>query len=100
MIDRILQNKSIEFYQDGYQVIGLLYTFHGKPYVITAAAFDGYGYAKQHSLQTMLIVLFFLGIALLAGVGYLLSRSALAPVSDILGEVEAISASVSTCVCR
>ncbi|WMI95875.1 sensor histidine kinase [Bacteroides fragilis] len=93
MIDRILQNKSIEFYQDGYQVIGLLYTFHGTPYVITAAAFDGYGYAKQHSLQTMLIVLFFLGIALLAGVGYLLSRSALAPVSDILGEVEAISAS-------
>ena len=93
MIDRILQNKSIEFYQDGYQVIGLLYTFHGKPYVITAAAFDGYGYAKQHSLQTMLIVLFFLGIALLAGGGYLLSRSALAPVSDILGEVEAISAS-------
>ena len=82
MIDRILQNKSIEFYQDGYQVIGLLYTFHGKPYVITAAAFDGYGYAKQHSLQTMLIVLFFLGIALLAGVGYLLSRSALAPVSE------------------
>lgn len=29
----------------------------------------------------------------MAGVGYLLSRSALAPVSDILGEVEAISAS-------
>ena len=36
MIKQILAKKSIEFYQDHYQAIGMEYLFHGKRYVITA----------------------------------------------------------------
>ena len=52
MIKRILQRKNINFYVDEYQAIGLVYPFEGKDYVVTAAAYDGYGYANRdaHSL--------------------------------------------------
>lgn len=93
MIDKVIRNKSIEFYQDKFQAVGLLYMYKGKNYIITAAAFDGYGYAKQDALRTMLIILSFFGLGILLVVGYFLSRSALSPVSDIVKEVEAISAS-------
>lgn len=93
MIREIVRKKSIDFYQDEYQVVGLLYSLHGKEYVITAAAFDGYGYAKQQTLQTILIVLYLAGLGVLFIIGYYLSRSALKPVSDIVDEVEHITAS-------
>lgn len=93
MMDEILQQGEIQFVQDKYEVIGLLYSYKGEEYLITAAAYDGYGYAKQESLRNMLILLYLLGLGILIGVGYILSRSALAPVTAIVNEVEAISAS-------
>ncbi len=43
MIDRILEKGEIEFYIGDYQGIGMLYSLNGQDYVITAAAYDGYG---------------------------------------------------------
>ncbi len=93
MIRRIVEEKSIEFYQEDYQAVGLLYTFNDQPYILTAAAYDGYGRAKQASLRTMLSILCVIGLCLVVVVGYVLSRSALAPVSGMVKEVEAITAS-------
>ena len=47
MIERILQKKEIDFYIEDYQGVGIIYTFEGKDYIVTAAAYDGYGYAKR-----------------------------------------------------
>lgn len=93
MIQQIIRKKSIEFYQDNYQVVGLLYTFEGNKYIITAAAYDGYGYIQQATLRNILLLLSLLGLAVLGIIGSYLSRSALAPVSDIVREVESITAS-------
>ncbi len=93
MIRRIQEEKSIEFYQEEYQVVGLLYPYQDRFYILTAAAYDGYGRNKQDSLRTMLIILSLIGLIGIIVVGYLLSRSALAPVSDMVREVEAITAS-------
>lgn len=93
MIRRIVEKKSIEFFEGDYQVVGLLYPFEGKDYVITAAAFDGYGYAKLDALRNILLILWGVGLAVLAVVGYFLSRSALSPVSNIVRKVEKITAS-------
>ena len=93
MIRRIVEKKSIEFFEGDYQVVGLLYPFEGKDYVITAAAFDGYGYAKLDALRNILLILWGIGLAVLAVVGYFLSRSALSPVSNIVRKVEKITAS-------
>ena len=46
MISSILNKKEIEFYIGKYQGIGMLYTLNGKNYIVTAAAYDGYGYAN------------------------------------------------------
>ena len=93
MIRRIVEKKSIEVFEGDYQVVGLLYPFEGKDYVITAAAFDGYGYAKLDALRNILLILWGVGLAVLAVVGYFLSRSALSPVSNIVRKVEKITAS-------
>ena len=93
MIKRILQRKNINFYVDEYQAIGLIYPFEGKDYVVTAAAYDGYGYANRDALRNMLVLLFIGGLSVLVVVGYILSRSTLKPIRNIVKEAEKITAS-------
>ena len=83
----------INFYVDEYQAIGLVYPFEGKDYVVTAAAYDGYGYANRDALRNMLILLFIGGLSVLVVVGYILSRSTLKPIRNIVKEAEKITAS-------
>lgn len=92
MLRDIIHKKSIEFYQGKCQAIGMLYTFKGKEYIITAAAYDGYGYSQLTALRNMLLLLCLLSLIAPGVIGYYLSRSALAPVSDMVNEVENITA--------
>ena len=93
MVKRILKQKNISFYVDEYQAIGLVYPFEGQDYIVTAAAYDGYGYANRDALRNMLILLFIGGLTVLAIVGYILSRSTLKPIRNIVKEAEKITAS-------
>ncbi len=92
MIKQILEKKSIEFYQGEFQAIGMVYVFQNQTYIITAAAYDGYGYENQKALKDILIILSVMSLSILIIAGYLLARSALTPVSNILNEVESITA--------
>lgn len=91
LITEAVREKEIKFYEGRYQGIAMLYTYQGADYVITAAAYDGYGYAKLDRLTTLLVALWLLGLVVLAAAGYLLARSALKPVSKIVDEVDAIT---------
>lgn len=93
MIDEILKQGVIEFYVGKYQAIGQIYTFEGKDYVVTAAAYDGYGYENLLELEQTLLILFIIGLSLLFIVGYFLSKAALRPIRDIVKETGIISAS-------
>lgn len=93
MIDRILKEKEVEFYVGHYQGLGMLYSFEGKEYIVTAAAYDGYGYNNLRELKQTLVILFAIGVSLLVVVGYLLARSALKPIRDIVREAESITGS-------
>lgn len=93
MIARIAGEGEIEFYIGDYQAIGMLYSYGGKDYVVTAAAYDGYGYDNLDKLAVTLLIMFVSGLALLFVSGYFLARSALKPIRDIVSEAEAISAS-------
>ncbi len=92
MIDRILREKEIEFYVDKYQGIGMFYSFDGKDYIVTAAAYDGYGYDNLFELRDTLLVLFVIGLSLLFVSGYILARASLKPIRDIVRETETITA--------
>ncbi len=93
MVDKILREKEIEFYIDKYQGIGMLYSFGGKEYIVTAAAYDGYGYDNLFELQNTLFVLFIIGLSLLFIACYYLARTALKPIRDIVREAETITGS-------
>lgn len=93
MIARILKEKTVNFYVNEYQAVGLVYTFKGKEYIVTAAAYDGYGYANRDALRNMLILLFIGGLTILAVVGYILAKSTLKPIRNIAKEAENITAS-------
>lgn len=93
MIDRIMQQREIEFQENDYQSIGMVYTFKGKEYVVTAAAYDGYGYANLENLKHTLFILFAAGLSVLFIVGYLLARISLSPIRTIAKEAESITAS-------
>lgn len=83
MIDRIMSEKEIDICEGIYQGIGLVYNYEGKDYVVTAAAYDGYGHKNMHQLLVTLILLFIVGLALLVIIGYMLARSALKPIKSI-----------------
>lgn len=83
MIDRIIAEKEIDIHTGKYQGIGLIYRHNGTDYVVTAAAYDGYGHNYIHGLFITLIVLFAIGLSLLVVTGYMLARAALKPVKGI-----------------
>lgn len=91
MIARIIEEKTIDFYLGHYQAIGMLYPFEGENYIITAAAYDGYGYENLKALRIILIILFVFGLAILTLSGYTFACSALRPVAEIVDEVEHIT---------
>lgn len=92
MIDDILKNREIEFYVGDYQGVGMLYSWEGKTYVVTAAAYDGYGYDNLGELRKTLLVLFIIGLTLLFVVCYFLVRASLKPIRDIVREAESMTA--------
>ena len=92
MVDRILKKKEMEFFIGKYQAIGMLYSFGGKDYIVTAAAYDGYGYGNLFELQKTLLILFVVGLSLLFVAGYFLARASLKPIRDIVREAETITA--------
>jgi len=93
MLQKILTNEYIEFFEGKYQVVGLRYPFAGKDYILTAAAYDGYGYEKLAALQHILIFSGLISLAVLALIGYMMSRTVLSPVTNIVKQVEQITAS-------
>lgn len=93
MIDEIMQKKEIEFHVGKYQGIGVVFPYQGKEYIVTAAAYDGYGYDNLVGLQETLMVLFIVGLSLLFIAGYFLARLSLKPIRNIVNEAELITAS-------
>ncbi|WP_184551058.1 sensor histidine kinase [Mucilaginibacter sp. FT3.2] len=92
MIDEIVHKKQIRFYQGSLQVVGFLYHHKQNDYVITAAANDEAGYGKLRDLKYNLIIAFFIAIVFIYLAGQFFASRALKPVSDLVDEVEEITA--------
>nr|MBC7614110.1 HAMP domain-containing histidine kinase [Pseudopedobacter sp.] len=92
MIDEIVRKHYIKFYQGKMQVVGILYKHKTGNYVLTAAANDQLGYAKLQNLKYTLIIAFLSTIILIYLCGLFLANRALQPVSDLIEEVEEITA--------
>lgn len=92
MIDEIYQKGEIQFYQDGWQVIGLRYIFEDNTYLVTATAYDGYGYNKLYNLLQTIIFVFIISIIFIYLAGIFFSKKAFEPVSQMNEKAQTITA--------
>ncbi len=93
LIQNIVENnKNSKFYVDKYQAVGFLFNHNNAQYIVTAAAYDGYGYSKLHKLIINLATLTIVSIIISFILGYFLAKRALKPVSDISEKMKNITA--------
>lgn len=92
MIDEIYQKGEIKFYQQDWQVLGLQYVYEGKRYIVTAAAYDQYGYSKLHNLLNNIIIVFIISILFIIIAGIFFSKKAFEPVRAMIEKARNISA--------
>jgi signal transduction histidine kinase len=93
LITRVINSKkNIDFYVEKYQAVGFIFHHNNSQYIVTAAAFDGYGYNKLHRLFVNLLILTLLSIITSFIVGYYLAKRALKPVSEISNKMKEITA--------
>jgi signal transduction histidine kinase len=92
MIDEIYQKGEIKFHQQDWQVIGLKYPFQNKYYIITAAAYDQYGYSKLNNLLKSSVVVFIISILFIYIAGRFFSKKAFEPIKEMTDKAKNISA--------
>ncbi len=92
MIDEINKLGIYQFYQGDWQVVGIRYNFNNVDYIVTATAYDEYGYNKQANLLATIIALSLIAILVLFFVGRAFSSRALGPVKKMIEEVNKITA--------
>lgn len=86
------ENKGIRFFEGKYQAVGFLFRYNGTSYIVTAAAYDGYGYTKLRNLAISLAMLSFISVILSFIIGYYLAKRALKPVAEISDKMKNITA--------
>ncbi|MFQ3598182.1 MAG: HAMP domain-containing sensor histidine kinase [Chloroherpetonaceae bacterium] len=92
MIATIYERGEITFYQEGWQVIGMLYEHNGSHYTLTAAAFDEYGYAKLESLSRTVILALGSYVLIVFAIGRFFTERAIRPIRDINDNAKRITA--------
>ena len=92
MINRVYQKGEMRFYQEDWQVIGLRYEYENNNYIITAAAYDQYGFTKLNSLLKNSILVFVISILFIYIAGLFISKKAFDPVKEMTEKARKISA--------
>lgn len=92
MIDEINQKGEVKFYQEDWQVIGFRYNFQNNNYIITAAAYDQYGFNKLNNLLRNIFTVLIISILFIYIAGLLFSKKAFDPVKEMTDKAKRISA--------
>lgn len=93
LIDEIIKNKKIRFFQDKWQVIGFSYSYGNQNYIITATALDEYGYTKLENLLYTSLILVVIGLVFIYFAGVFFAQKILQPLQNINREIDKIKAS-------
>lgn len=92
MIEGIYQNGAMQFYQEEWQVVGLPYEYEGGTYIITATAYDQYGYNKLDSLYRTISIVFIISILFIYVAGRYFSKRTFKPITEMMEKARRISA--------
>ncbi|ERJ57645.1 sensor histidine kinase [Sphingobacterium paucimobilis] len=92
MLSKLAKEQKLYFYQDKWQVIGLLYPYEGKDYIVTAAAYDEYGYRKLDYLLKAMLVGLVVALLIIYIAGKYFSRRFFRPINAMTERARNISA--------
>ncbi|WP_026464056.1 HAMP domain-containing sensor histidine kinase [Adhaeribacter aquaticus] len=92
LINEIIRKKEIRFVINRHQAIGFTIVNEGKTYVVTAVAYDEFGFEKLENLIYTLIITFCLSMILVIACGRYFAKQALRPVTEMVDRVEEITA--------
>ena len=91
IIGSVKSNEEVNFKQDQYEVLGILYTAGVNKFVVIAAAIDKDGLLRLKKLRTILMVVNLISLMLFFIAGWYYSGRALKPISNVVKKVEDIS---------
>ncbi len=93
ILNKVRLENGIHFRDRERDVVGILFTDRYNRFVVMVSAFDKYGVSKLQNLRTILILVFFISLAISVPAGWFFSGRAMKPVLSVVNQVEKISAS-------
>ncbi len=92
LLDQVRLEKDVRFKRGPYECLGILYSDRYGHFVVIVGAVDINGNQKLANLRTILLIVFGVAILLIMLAGYLYVGKALDPISEVIREVDEISA--------
>jgi signal transduction histidine kinase len=92
MLDSIIGLGNIRTSTGLYQITGSVFEHQQVKYIVTAAAYDGYGYAKLNNLRSTLVGLWLGSIIITLLLGRYMAGRLLNPISSIIHQAKRITA--------
>lgn len=93
IIEKIRKEKHIEYEENQKQYVGIFYPDNEGNFVIVVSAVDKTGIDRIQNLKELLIIGFLISLVIVCVTGRFFSKQALNPMSEIIKEVNKISAS-------
>jgi two-component system sensor histidine kinase ArlS len=92
ILNSIKKNGEIKYSEGLRDVVGFYYPENKPEYVIICSAIDYFGIQEINNLRLILIISLITGIILIIISALFYSREAVKPISDVIGQVQSISA--------
>lgn len=92
-LNRVKHEKEIAWHEGQHNAYGMLFKGKFQDLLVFAIARDQYGIQKLRFLKYLLITGVIIAILITTGFGFLFSRQALDPISDVVKQVDRITAS-------
>jgi len=93
IIAKVRKQKEIRYEENNNEVLGILYTNKTQVFVVIVSALDTEGLNKLENLKIILVVGFVAFLIATLIFGRLFAKQALSPISNVIKEVESITAS-------
>lgn len=91
VLERIKQQKKVQYTQDARQVVGIYFPDNQGDFIVLASSVDAYSLRKLQHLKVILLVGFFGSLVLVLVAGWAFSKQAMRPFTKVLREVERVS---------
>lgn len=92
-LDRVRLEKEVRFRRGKREIAGVLFANQANRFVVFASAVDKYGFSKQRNLAIILSSGWLLATGIVFMAGQFFARKSLEPMTRVIGQVDAITAS-------